>query len=270
MWECPDFFPLNGKQALLASAHAMRGGGEFHPGHGAMLIIGSYDSDHSCFRRESIQPLDEGLDFYAPQTVLTPDGRRVMIAWMDNWQYAKRTPRIHPWYGQMTMPRELALENGRLTQRPVREIESLWQNTIQYENVRIQEKTVLPGVRGRMLDVTLTLRPESAASRLTLLIAQDADHEVSLQYDPAHEELLLDRSRDGSRLDIAHIRRIKTGLRDGQFSLRLLFDWESVEIFVNGGEKVLTAVLFAPPQADGLVFSADAPWLLTAEAHHLG
>ena len=26
--------------------------------------------------------LDEGFDFYAPQTFLTPDGRRILLAWM--------------------------------------------------------------------------------------------------------------------------------------------------------------------------------------------
>ena len=110
MWECPDFFRLDGHQVLLVSAQEMRGRGEFHPGHGTMAVLGEYDGARACFQRESVQPLDWGLDFYAPQTVLTPDGRRVMIAWMENWQYAKRTPRSHPWYGQMTVPRELRLE----------------------------------------------------------------------------------------------------------------------------------------------------------------
>ena len=113
MWECPDFFSLDGKRVLLVSAQEMRGQGEFHPGHGTMAIIGHYDPASARFCRESVQPLDWGLDFYAPQTVLTPDGRRVMIAWMDNWQYAKRTPRVHPWYAQMTVPREIWVEDGQ-------------------------------------------------------------------------------------------------------------------------------------------------------------
>ena len=270
MWECPDFFCLDGHQVLLVSAQEMRGRGEFHPGHGTMAVFGEYDPVTVRFHRESIQPLDWGLDFYAPQTVLTPDGRRVMIAWMDNWQYAKRTPRHHPWYGQMTMPRELYVENGRLTQRPVREIETLWLDTIRHENVTIQEMISLPGVNGRMLDMTLALRPESAASRFTLLLARDHDHAVSIQYDPGCGELLLDRTGDGSTQDIAHIRRVSADLKDGQLTLRALLDRESLELFVNGGEKVLTVQLFAPPEADGIVFSASKPFNLSVTAHHLG
>ena len=270
MWECPDFFRLDGQQVLLVSAQEMRSRGEFHPGHGTMAIFGKYDPVTARFHRENIQPLDWGLDFYAPQTILTPDGRRVMIAWMDNWQYAKRTPRPHPWYAQMTVPRELFMENGRLMQRPVREIETLWRDTVRYENVTIRELTSLPGVNGRTLDMTLTLKPESAASRFTLLLARDDDHEVTIQYDPGRGELLLDRTRDGSAQDIAHMRRISANVKDGQLTLRALLDRESLELFVNGGEKVLTVQLFSPPGADGIAFSADAPCTLSLEAHHLG
>ena len=30
--------------------------------------------------------IDGGLDFYAPQTLITPDNRRIMIAWMQSWE----------------------------------------------------------------------------------------------------------------------------------------------------------------------------------------
>ena len=270
MWECPDFFRLDGCQVLLASAQEMRGDGEFHPGHGTMAILGEYDPVQACFRRESIQPLDWGLDFYAPQTVLTPDGRRVMIAWMDNWQYAKRTPRIHPWYAQMTLPRELTVENGRLKQRPVREIETLWRDTIRYENIALREQTELPGIRGRTLDMEMAVRPESAASRFALLLAKDENHEILIRYDPGPGELILDRNRGGSCQDIAHMRRVRAGLVDGTLTLRALLDKESLELFINGGEKVMTAQLFAPPAADGIAFSASGPCTLSVTAHPLG
>ena len=152
----------------------------------------------------------------------------------------------------------------------MREIETLRQDTVRFGGVEIGERTVLPGVRGRMLDMELTFRPESGESRFTLLLARDADHEVCVRYDPGIGELLLDRSRDGSGLDIAHMRRVKADLADGRLTLRALLDKESLEIFVNGGEKVLSVRLFAPPEADGIVFSAAAPCALDVAAHHLG
>ena len=270
MWECPDFFSLGGKQALLVSAQNMRAKEGFHPGHGSMAILGSYDEKQCRFVRETVQPLDEGLDFYAPQTVLAPDGRRILIAWMDNWQYCKRTPRPHPWYAQMTVPREIAIEDGRLIQRPVREIEALWRDTVRYNEVTVGQETVLPGVEGRLLDAALTVRPLSGPCRFTVTLARDQEHRVVIEWDSAREELLFDRSGEDTCQDIAHIRRVRVEKREEALSLRMLLDRESVELFLNGGRQVLTAVLNAPAAATGVTFASDAPALLSVEAHPLG
>ena len=41
-------------------------------------LIGEYDPEKGFFR-QSAQAIDYGLDFYAPQTLEAPDGRRIMI-----------------------------------------------------------------------------------------------------------------------------------------------------------------------------------------------
>ena len=86
MWECPDFFPLDEKQVLLTSPMDMLPQDlEYHNGNGTLCIIGTYDQESQTFTEERNQAIDYGIDFYAPQTILTPDGRRVMIGWMQNW-----------------------------------------------------------------------------------------------------------------------------------------------------------------------------------------
>ena len=83
MWECPDFFELDGKYVLLVSPQEMNPIGlEFHAGNGTACIIGSYDRRRHHQIRETVQAIDYGLDFYAPQTLEAIDGRRIMIAWM--------------------------------------------------------------------------------------------------------------------------------------------------------------------------------------------
>ena len=154
MWECPDFFTMDGKQVLIVSPQEMHAREEFHAGYGTVAILGRFDEQDRRFERESIQPVDHGLTFYAPQTTLAPDGRRIMIGWMDNWETCKEAPRRHPWYAQMSMPREVFIRDGRLMQRPVREIESMWQDTVRHERVTVFEETVLPGVQGRLLDLS--------------------------------------------------------------------------------------------------------------------
>ena len=78
----------------------MKGDGkEFHPGNGTVLFVGEKKEDLS-FARESAQTLDFGMDFYAPQTIQTCDGRRVMIGWMQNWDtcnvgHGETEPAVH-------------------------------------------------------------------------------------------------------------------------------------------------------------------------------
>ena len=67
MWECPDYFPFMDKRVLILSPQEMEAGGEFKSGNNTMAIIG-HENQEDIFIRESIQTLDFGIDFYAPQT----------------------------------------------------------------------------------------------------------------------------------------------------------------------------------------------------------
>ncbi len=57
-----------------------------------------------------------------------PDGRRISIGWMSNWNYANSIP-TSPWRSAMSVPRELGLRTidgtPQLVQRPVRELRRL-------------------------------------------------------------------------------------------------------------------------------------------------
>ena len=266
----PGLFPLDGAQVLLVSPQEMHAREEFHAGFGTVCILGGWNEKDCRFERKHIQPVDHGLNFYAPQTVLAPDGRRIMIGWMDNWETCKEAPRRHPWYAQMSAPRELRVENGRLMQRPVQEIETLWQDTVQHDRVTVCEETSLPGVQGRIMDVALTLHAQnSACRRFTLHVAKDSEHYVQIRCDLARGELVFDRSHGGSHRDIAHTRHVKAEVQDGKVTLRLLMDKESIELFINGGERVVTSLIPTPLEADQITFAADAPLPISVKAHHL-
>ena len=270
MWECPDFFQLDGTQVLLVSPQEMHAREEFHAGFGTVCILGDWNDKDCRFERKHIQPVDHGLNFYAPQTVLAPDGRRIMIGWMDNWETCKEAPRRHPWYAQMSAPRELFIQNGRLCQRPVREIETLWRDTVRHDRVTVCEETSLPGVQGRIMDIALTLHAQnSACRRFTLHVAKDSEHYVQIRCDLARGELVFDRSHGGSHRDIAHTRHVKAEVQEGKLTLRLLMDKESIELFINGGERVVTSLIPTPLEADQITFAADAPLPISLEAHQL-
>jgi beta-fructofuranosidase len=119
MWECPDYFNHDGKQVLLTSPQDMLPEElEFHNGNGTLCVIGSID-ENGEFCEENCQAVDYGIDFYAPQTIKTPDGRRVMIGWMQNWDTCGIRRDDFPWFGQMSIPREITIKDNRLIQWPI-------------------------------------------------------------------------------------------------------------------------------------------------------
>lgn len=262
MWECPDFFELDGKQVLLTSPQDMLPQGfEYHNGNGTVCFIGTYDEETDTFHEEHNQAIDYGIDFYAPQTVLTPDGRRIMIGWMQNWDTCNLYTFKEPWFGQMSLPRELSVKNGRLIQKPIRELEELRHDKVVYENVTLKDTTIrLDGIKGRRVDMELTLRPgdeEKLYQKFWVRFAQDEKYFTSLSFRP-HESLLkVDRKFSGSRRAIIHQRRSLVRSDKGQIKLRIILDNFSMEVFVNDGEHVMAATVHTDLSADGISFVAD-------------
>ncbi|MBQ7916628.1 MAG: glycoside hydrolase family 32 protein, partial [Firmicutes bacterium] len=105
MWEFTDFFQLNEHPMLLLSVMECD---LFSTSRGVVALTGAY-VDHQL-NWTHVLPLDLGIDFYAPQTLRTSDGRHLMIGWMQNWATSKSVPEVMDWFGQMTLPRELRLE----------------------------------------------------------------------------------------------------------------------------------------------------------------
>ena len=261
MWECPDFFELDGSWVLLTSPQDMLPQGmEYINGNGTLCLTGDFEEKTGQFTERTDQAVDHGIDFYAPQTVLTPDGRRIMIGWMQNWDTCRLEKTEMPWFGQMSLPRELSIRNGRLIQQPVRELEQLRTGRVAYHGVSDSGMKVLGVIRGGQLDLEVTLYPEEGGARcqrFVLCFAQNSQYRTSLEFCPASSVLQLDRSFSGSRRAVIHQRRIQVTSKNGAIKLRLILDRFSAEVFVNDGEQVMTAVIYTEQEADGISFFAD-------------
>ena len=262
MWECPDFFELDGKSVLLASAMDMLPDGlEYHNGNGTFYMIGRYDKETEQFVEECNHTVDYGIDFYAPQTILTPDGRRVMIGWMQNWDTCNLRTESIPWYGQMSIPRELSIRNGILYQRPIQEFDKMRGKKTSYSHVKvINDEITLPGIEGRFIDLELEIfaaNPKEVYQKFALRFAQDARFHTGFSFRPHESIVKFDRKSSGSRRAITHQRRAEVAHEDGHLSLRLILDRYSSEIFLNDGEKVISATIYTDISADGISFYAE-------------
>lgn len=261
MWECPDFFQLDKKAVLLCSPMDMLPEGfEYHNGNGTLCLIGSFDEVSGTFNMETNQAIDYGIDFYATQTILTPDGRRVMIAWMQNWDTSRLHPKETRWFGQMTLPRELSVKEGRLIQKPIRELEALRSNKVEYRDIEFTDTMQLEGIKGRRVEMEIELAPsdgENLYKKFAVRFAQREGFHTAISFRPYESILKVDRKFSGSRRAAIHQRRCKVRDENGKIRLRLILDRFSAEVFVNNGEQVMTITMYTEQAADGISFFAD-------------
>lgn len=272
MWECPDTFELDGVQVLLVSPQNMLPeGDEFISGNGTLCLLGHRDGETGEFVAESRQAIDYGLDFYATQTMLSPDGRRIMIAWMQNWDSIAMGGE-QSWFGQMTLPRELSVRDGRLYQQPVRELEKARRNRVAYGDVDLEGALSLEGVSGRVIDLLLTVRSSDESEpyrEFSIWFAQDERFHTSLSFWPAERMLKLNRKHSGLRRAIVYHRTCAVPDFDGTLDLRIVLDRCSVEIFVDGGERVLTMMIPTDHSADRITFFSDGRAVLDVEKYDI-
>lgn len=272
MWECPDIFSLDGKDVLIHSAQDMRAEGlEYHAGNGKVYHIGKLDRENLKFRDEVIRAMEYGLDFYAPQTMETEDGRRIMIGWMQCWESSRQLPDDLHFMGQMTLPRELHIKNNRLCQWPVRELENYRAGKVSYHNVQVQGETTLPGVCGRVLDLSLRIRPaeESGYGRFDLEFAKDEDNRCVISLFPETGTIRMDRTYSGFRHDVITTREFYADFSGGEIRLRLILDRYSAELFVGEGEQASSMVIYTPESADGICMKSDRPVLVDMEKYDI-
>lgn len=249
MWECPDFFRCGNFHWLMFSPQGMPPSGyRFRNLFQSGVLAGSWKPGSVFALKGGFEELDYGHDFYAPQSMLAEDGRRIIMAWMNMWDSLVPT-RSEAWAGCLTLPREVFERDGRLCQRPVREVESLRKKCQPLSPVRLQGLQLLTeNVQAAELLVTWHTVDSHAehygvrlGDGLRLYVDNQAGRLVLWRYYP--EEGL-----DGYR---------SVELPDTEYlTLRIFLDRSSVEVFVNDGEATLSSRIY--PQADSRQLSLYA------------
>lgn len=230
MWECPDFFNLDGKDILLMSPQGLEANGDLYRNlNQTGYLIGNFDKSTNTLKHSGFVEIDRGHDFYATQTMLTPDGRRVMIAWMNAWDspmYEKQDG----WAGALTIPRELHVINDKIYQRPIDEIKSIRQEKVFDGALDVNKKIAVP----RTSEVQIQFKEIKSD---TLLKITDGTNSLTLMLDMLGNRLILNRTtKDGERA--ATVENLLN------LELQCFIDVSSVEIFVNDGELTFTERMY--------------------------
>jgi len=226
MWECPDLFELDGRSVLVVCPQGLpseewRWRNTFQSGY----FCGSFDYNTHQFRHDEFHELDLGFEFYAPQTCLSDDGRRLLIGWMgipDGDEFFQPT-QANGWMHIMTCPRELTLHGDRLYQQPARELQQL-----RGEESRLAGSAqTLPALPVNSAELALTV---SGACEL------DFAGELHLAIHAQGVTLRRNNLRSGESEERHWRGEVRT--------LRLMCDRSSVEIFINEGEAVMSSRYF--------------------------
>lgn len=251
MWECPDFFELDGRFVLLWSPQGMDPQGDRYKNiHQTGFILGSFNYDNFQFVPEtSFQEIDYGHDFYASQTI-EQDGKRYLVAWFNSWE------KVHPeavdgWAGTMTIIRELRLEGDRVLMKPVDDMLSLRQEEIikgNFEPYQVLEfgqtgELIIEGDMEKKIEIFISGR--------------NGGDQVLLRWDPAVGKVVVDRDGD--------VRQVEWSA-NGSHAWRLFLDASSLELFCGEGEVVFSSRAY--PNGEWSLTNLS-PQVLNVEAYKL-
>jgi len=236
-WECPDLLQFGDKWVLIVSVNP---GGPIL-GSGTMYFVGQFDG--TTFTADNLDYplwLDYGMDNYAGVTWSNTGDRKVMIGWMNNWNYAGDVP-CSPWRSAFTLPREL-----RLTE---------------YDGKPLLASTVvseIDKIAGSWQDASGTISAQDAYQlRLTIGLDQNAsitlssadDEKFTIDIDAANRILTVHRTATTGKTTFNGTfsipsMRAPLNVTGDEVTLDIFVDQSSVEIFTQNGSMSMTNLVF--------------------------
>ena len=249
MWECPNFAEVDGEDVLILSPMLL--GEDGQGAHAVVYTIGKMNYEAGKYSHGEFDYLDYGFDFYAPQVMQAPDGRCIMIGWMDNWDIdIVEKNSGDGWACQMTVPRELHIKNGKIVSTPVKELESLRKNALTLNDVTLNEETKIDGINGNVGELILNVDTNVSKS-FKLKLRCSANQETVLSYDKASGIFSVNRDKSGRGAGGTSEVKIKPS---DNLKVHIFMDKSSVEVFLNDGEAVLSNRIYPRENSQDIVF----------------
>ncbi len=212
---CANMFKIGGAWMLLCISHDL----------GCRYYLGDFKGDQYLPASHKLMSWNNN-NFFAPESLLTKDGRRVMWAWLTH-------EGLHP-TGVQSLPRELELtHDGQLKMKPLQELTSLRYDTFERNNLVIAsgENVAFHEIKGDALEFAVH-------------VASPVPEQFSIQ-------LLTDKNgRNGLEIAAGAKRKsITIGKNEIPFvlsenedlTLRLFVDKNLIEVFANDRQAAAVA-----------------------------
>lgn len=239
MWECPDLFQLDGKDVFVWSPQGkLRETYQYQNNYHATYAIGQLEG--LTLKAEHIEELDYGFDFYAPQSVQNSD--RIMFGWIGLPDLTYPTD-PYKWHSTLTLPRQLSLKSGRITQHPLATLG--------------EERSFLCHGSQTIADLDTSYLQISVENQpLILQYFRNAQgQQLEIRYQDG--VLTLDRSVSEQTELMQKFDAVRHCKVENLQRLEIFFDRSVIEIFINGGEQVMTSRFFIPARENVLTSSRE-------------
>ncbi|RAW45548.1 sucrose-6-phosphate hydrolase [Halorubrum sp. 48-1-W] len=241
VWECPELLRFPDGDLLHVSDY-----------EDVRYFLGTFDADDDRFRVDDEGTLDPGA-FYAPQSLSTPDGRTVTVGWLREERSAT-SQWDAGWSGAMSLPREVAVVDGELRQRPAREVDRL-------RGTRLVNETRTVGPTSDRLDVTVEafevrarLDPGDVVVALRVRESPDGAERTTVRV--GCDRIVVDRSESSLDRD-ARDAPVGVAVDDLErpLDVRVFVDASVLEVFVNGRRALATRIYPTRHDATGVSLS---------------
>ena len=234
MWECPDLLKLGDKDVFIWSPQGKdREAHQFQNNYHATYAVGKLTD--LTFEAEYIGELDQGFDFYAPQTFggLNNKTHSVLFAWIGLPDLTYPTDKFK-WHSALTLPRELRLEGTKIYQRP---IAKTYENLTALSTLHLDRNAEIADLD----QAYVKFEAHNQAFDLTFFQNKQGQ---SLRLSYKNGLVCLDRSQNEQTELMEKFGSKRFCEIENLQTVEIFFDRSIVEIFFNHGEKAMTSRFF--------------------------
>jgi beta-fructofuranosidase len=226
---CPNMFPIGEKWMLLCISHRL----------GCRYYLGNFSDGQYLPDFQAMMSWD-GNNYFAPESVLSKDGRRIMWAWLLNLPIAP--------CGVQSLPRELELpSDGILRIRPLRELQSLRYEEKQETGFTVRSDTAheLKSFDGDAIELEVTFQsPAAREFGIDLFCDSHGENVLRVAVMPERKTLTVGKVRAPFALEARE-----------DLTLHVFVDKNLVEVFANDRQAAVAACDHVPTNRGISLFS---------------
>lgn len=257
MWECPDFFEINGKYVLFISPMGVSD-------RKTVYLIGDMNFNTGKFNYHSIGEIDWGFDYYAPQTLLNDKDQRIVVAWANEWDWMPWFNGFGPtnkdnWCGSLALPRTVELvRDSRLKFKPIDQLKDLRTLAREYSKSLVTQKNSLEIQAGDNIHCELKIIIDLAKTTsdiIEIVLRASEKYQTVITCNLKTGEIYFDRNNSDG---------ISTGIRrcplllvnKNELMVHIYMDTCSVEVFTDDYITVLSSNIYPPNDSNKIFVKA--------------